>query len=230
MNMKAWALASVAGCAVAASMAASAGEAGRSQVYTYKVVLDADGRLVAAQPVRGGEDAASRLVAAELQHWAFQPVTHAGVPEAASTYVRVVAVPDADGGSPRILRATTGPAPDRLSQPAFPAAAQREGRQGVVVLQLAIDAAGKVSTAQVHDTEGDVNRAMAAAALAAARDWTFHPEQVDGAPVGGDMLVPVCFLASPDGDCGWTGPNAQAYDRDTVLALEPRVRLAASGR
>lgn len=230
MGMKAWMLASVAGCALAASMGANAGKAGQPQVYTYKIDLDADGKLVAAQPLRGGDDATSRLVAEELRHWAFQPVTHAGAPEAASTYVRVVAMSGAEGAAPKILQATTGPAPDRLTQPAFPAAAQREGRQGVVVLQLAINAAGKVSSAQVHDTEGDVNRAMAAAALAAARDWTFHPEQVSGAPVAGNMLVPVCFLASAQGDCGWIGPNAQAYDRDTVLALEPRVELARSSR
>lgn len=219
----------VAGCFGIAACAAHAGEPDQPRVYTYRVDVDAHGRLVAAVPMHDEGDQTSRGLVRQLHGWAFESGA-AGAASAASTYVRITAVP-ASADAPRILHASTGPAPDRLSRPQFPAAAMREGRQGVVVLRLSIDASGQVAAAEVHDTEGDVNRAMAEAALATARGWTFHPERVDGVPVAGRMLMPVCFVAaSAEGDCGWTGPGARTYDRDAVIALDPRVRLASASR
>lgn len=230
MKMRGWMVGMAAGCIGIAGGLAQAGEREQARVYTYRVDVDAHGKLAAAVPLHDEGDDTSRGLVHQLRGWVFESEA-AGAASAASTYVRVTAMPASGAAAPRILHASTGPAPDRLSRPEFPAAAMREGRQGVVVLRLSIDASGRVATVEVHDTEGDVNRAMAEAALATARGWTFHPERVDGVPVAGRMLMPVCFVAaSAEGDCGWTGPGARAYDRDAVVALEPRVRLASPAR
>lgn len=197
------------------------------RIYTYEVELDASGALLSATPLRNADDATTRQLQAELRNWTFRPAQQDGHSARTSTWVRMTAIPASDGGPARVLSATAGPVPDRLRNPEFPEAAQVRGQQGVVVLKLAIDAQGRVQSVDVHDTVGRIDRAMANAAIAAARGWTFRPERVDGAPLASLLLMPVCFVASADSEaCAWKGPQAQTFDRDTVLALDPVVRLA----
>lgn len=216
----------MAGVCAAAAFAAAAGQP-RSQVYTFEVELDAGGALVAATPSRDAGDATVQQLQKELRNWVFRPAQQYGRAVPTSTWVRVTALA-AQGGEPvKVLSATAGPAPERLRKPAFPVAAQLNGRQGVVVLQLDMDAQGQVRSVEVHDTVGEVSRAMAEAAVASARGWTFRPERVNGIPLAGRLLMPVCFVASADSKaCAWTGPGSQAFGRDSVVALDPAVKLA----
>ncbi len=214
------------GMSALATLAAAAGQPQQAKVYTFQVELDERGALVSATPVRDAPDATTRQLQAELRDWVFRPAQRDGTPMRTSTWVRVTAIPREGAGAARVLSATAGPAPESLRKPAFPVAAQVRGQQGVIVLQLDMDAQGRVRAVDVHDTVGDVNLAMAKAAIAAARDWTFRPERVDGEPRAGRLLMPVCFVASANKQaCAWTGPDAQAFGRDTVLALDPAVRL-----
>lgn len=214
------------GMSAVATLAAAAGQPQQAKVYTFQVELDARGALVSATPVRDADDGTTRQLQAELRDWVFRPAQRDGAPVRTSTWVRVTAIPVDGAKSARVLSATAGPAPESLRKPAFPVAAQVRGQQGVIVLQLDMDAQGRVRDVDVHDTVGDVNLAMAKAAIAAARDWTFRPEQVDGKPLAGRLLMPVCFVSSANKQaCAWTGPDAQAFGRDTVLALDPAVRL-----
>lgn len=216
------------GCMASLSLSAEAAAPEQPRVYTLRVDLDASGAITAAAPLHDGGDRTARLVGEQLRGWTFQAARAEDRPAGVSTYVRVQAFPSADGAAPRIVSAMAGPAPDRLLKPTYPADAQRRGLQGVVVLQLDTDAQGRVTAATVHDTEGDVSRAMAEAALASARNWTFHPEQVGGAPLASRILMPVCFIATPAaGACDWTGPGDKSYDQDTVLVLDPAVRVSA---
>ena len=206
--------------AVFASSAAVASPAQR--VYTYAITLDGAGRLQDVSPHGPVADATARAIADEVRGWVFARDGAAGGLGASTSYLRVVV--DGDGG---VVSATTGPAPERLGMPAYPVRDQLASRHGTVVLRLSIAADGSVGAAEVHDVHGSVSRPMAAAAMRAARDWTFSPETVAGQPVAATMLWPVCYLGpqADAGDCVWTGPDAQRYSSQTVLAIAPAVRL-----
>ena len=213
------------GC-VAVSMTAAAAEPQQARVYTFNVELDASGATVSATPTRDGSEAVTRQIQQELRGWVFRPAQQDGEPARTSTWLRVTAIPGEDGAAARILSATVGPAPQTLSNPVFPKAAQLRGHEGVVVLALDMDAQGRVQDVVVYDTVGEVNRAMANAAIAVARGWTFHPEQVEGASQAAKLLMPVCFVATEAVDaCSWTGPEDQSFGRHTVLTLNSAARL-----
>ncbi len=207
-------------------MNAFAGQDSTSRVYTFQVELDPQGTLVSAALVRDAPDATTRQLQDELQNWVFNAAQRDGRPVPTKTWVRVTAVPATQGSIAQVLSATAGPAPEMLRKPVFPVAAQRRGDTGVVVLQLDMDDQGRVQAVDVHTKVGDVSRRMAESAIAAARNWTFRPEQVDGVPQAGRLLMPVCFVAEAATDtCQWIGPDAQAMGRDSLLALDPAVRL-----
>ena len=98
------------------------------------------------------------------------------------------------------------------------------------MLEVAVGTDGAVSAARVHDTVGSIDRAMAESALAAARSWTFRQEVVDGVAQQGKLLMPVCFTVNASSACNWTGPNDQAFGRDSMVALSPAARLASPAR
>jgi TonB family protein len=187
---------------------------------------DASGATVSATPTRDGSEAVTRQIQQELRGWVFRPAQQDGEPARTSTWLRVTAIPGEDGAAARILSAMVGPAPQTLSNPVFPKAAQLRGQGGVVVLALDMDAQGRVQDVVVYDSVGEVSRAMANAAITAARAWTFRPELVEGAPQAAKLLMPVCFVATEAGDaCSWTGPEDQSFGRYTVLTLNSAARL-----
>lgn len=212
-------------CAVGAVATPMAAHAEATRVHTFEVGLDARGAVQSVRPVRGEADGDAQRIAGELRDWVFRTARIDGVPQPTTTWVRVVAARAADG-LPRVVSATAGPAPDHLVLPAYPAFAQLGGKHGVVVLELQMDAGGQVTAGRVRDTVGPVSRAMATAAVQAAREWTFRPERVAGVAQAATLLMPVCF--TPSGgtqDCAWSGPDAAVHGRDTVLALNPVARL-----
>jgi TonB family protein len=207
---------------------ASAADRAGARVHTFEVALDAQGAVQWVRDARGGEDTDAQRIAGQLRDWVFKTATAGGIPQPTTTWVRVVTEESADGSAPRLLSATAGPAPERLVQPAYPAFAQLGGKHGVVVLELRMDADGRVRETRVRDTVGPVSRAMANSALQASREWTFRPERVAGVAQAATLLMPVCFTPGGGGqECGWSGPDAQRYGRDTVLALDPVARLTS---
>lgn len=207
---------------------ASAADRAGARVHTFEVALDAQGAVRSVRDARGGEDTDALRIAGQLRDWVFKTATAGGIPQPTTTWVRVVTDASAEGSVPRLLSATAGPAPERLVQPAYPAFAQLGGKHGVVVLELRMDADGRVRETRVRDTVGPVSRAMANSALQASREWTFRPERVAGVAQAATLLMPVCFTPGGGGqECGWSGPDAQRYGRDTVLALDPVARLSS---
>jgi protein TonB len=71
--------------------------------------------------------------------------------------------------------------PLRRPAPRFPSAARREGRTGVVVVQLRVDEQGVV--VDVRIVQSDPPGVFDAAAVESVRGWTFAPATSDGEPV-----------------------------------------------
>ena len=64
--------------------------------------------------------------------------------------------------------------------PTYPDADRRAGTDGLVLLEVVIDEQGKVANNKVLDAPSP---ALGAAAVAAVRQWTFEPTEIDGAHV-----------------------------------------------
>ena len=89
------------------------------------------------------------------------------------------------------------PAPKRTRfvSPVFPLEAQAAGQRGIVILELVIDATGKVLIADVLRSVPPFDEA----ALTAARQWEYEVTKVDGKPVPVRLTVPITFaLKLPD--------------------------------
>ena len=109
-----------------------------------------------------------------------------------------VSAPPASRDTPARERQRAAPAlPDRdalpLSQPApaYPAAAQRAGEQGTVLLQVEVGADGRPDDVSLARRSG--SRDLDRAALEAVRGWTFEPATRNGEPVASTVQVPVEF-------------------------------------
>jgi TonB family protein len=79
-------------------------------------------------------------------------------------------------------------------QPTYPPEALAQGIRGIVIVDVVVDAQGKVeSTSIVRSVPG-----LDEAAIAAARQWEYVPTKVDGKPVRVRITVPITFsLALP---------------------------------
>lgn len=77
--------------------------------------------------------------------------------------------------------------------PHYPKAAIKKGEQGNVVLDVTVDATGKVTGVQIDQRGTDASTALQLAALQAAGNWKFNPGRKNGKPVGGVIQVPVNF-------------------------------------
>lgn len=85
----------------------------------------------------------------------------------------------------RDARALNQPAPE------YPAAAQRSGQEGTVIVRVDVDANG--SPVDVEIAQSSRSRDLDRAALRAVRGWTFEPAIRDGQPVASSVQVPVDF-------------------------------------
>lgn len=91
--------------------------------------------------------------------------------------------------------------------PAYPAQAIAQGQQGTVILDVTVDATGRVTGVQVDQHGTDAPAALQTAAIAAARQWKFNPGHKDGKAIGGVLQVPVNFsLNNETADAGHSKP------------------------
>lgn len=90
-----------------------------------------------------------------------------------------------------------------LHPPRYPADALKEGKTGVTVLVVEIDAQGGVTGVKIDRSSGDA-RLDAAAQEAAAR-WRFMPAMKQGKPVASKVRVPVEFAMDEPGDAAAAG-------------------------
>lgn len=78
-----------------------------------------------------------------------------------------------------------------LHPPRYPADALKEGKTGVTVLVVDIDARGGVIATKVERSSGDAR--LDTAAQEAAAKWLFKPAMKKGQPVASKVRVPVEF-------------------------------------
>jgi protein TonB len=83
------------------------------------------------------------------------------------------------------------PAPKRVKTvpPVYPPEAQAQGLRGIVILELVVDAQGRVASAEVVRSVPPFDEA----ALAAVRKWEYEPTTLDGKAVRVRMTVPISF-------------------------------------
>lgn len=94
---------------------------------------------------------------------------------------------------PPVQSAGTARSPSVLSQvePRYPAAARRDRIQGIVRIEVQLDAAGRILALHVRKSIPLLD----AAALAALRQWRFAPARDEhGAPIAAIVVVPVRFV------------------------------------
>lgn len=102
-------------------------------------------------------------------------------------------------------RGASAPAPPSVdityknrNPPRYPAEAIKKGEQGMVLLDITVDATGKVTSAQIDQHGTDAPAELQIAALQAAKNWKFHSGRRNGNAVGGVIQVPVNFSLNND--------------------------------
>lgn len=83
--------------------------------------------------------------------------------------------------------------PDHMVRPQYPSEALEAGREGSVVLRVAVDGTGKMTELTVVKGEP----VFAKASIAAVRKWRFHPVLVEARSVETIYKVEVIFVQGP---------------------------------
>ena len=112
----------------------------------------------------------------------------------------------------------TPPTKIKNVEPVYPESAQREGIQGVVVIEATVGVDGKVREAKVMQSIPRLD----AAALAAVRQWEYEPAKVDGVARTVIMTVRVAFALGQRGS-----PPPANTQSPTPPTAETRTPLSA---
>jgi TonB family protein len=178
------------------------------------------------------------LLKQRLETWQFVPATREGVAVASRTcvYVRLEGTDDGKGGlGMRILSASTGPGAGDRQTPHYPPAAMREGIEGLVVLVVEYDKAGRVTSVKAEQSntirKGKLQKQGATefkgAAIGAAWLWTFQNEIVAGEPKSGSIRIPVQFCMSSDCE-NVRLKLPEMPDPGQFAAIDPAVKLRSA--
>lgn len=99
----------------------------------------------------------------------------------------------AQGGPIRVGGNIRAPRKVRDVKPAYPPEAEQAGIQGIVIIEILIDAEGRVAEAKVLRSIP----ALDGAALDAVKQWLYEPTLLNGQPVSIIMSVTVAFTLTP---------------------------------
>lgn len=168
-----------------------------------RITLDATGKLTSLEwmGTRPNDRVVTKPLEAAVRGWEFEPGTVDGVPAITETglMLRVALSRTDEGGlSLRIDDARTGALGLQPTAPVYPGDQLRRRVQAHVMLEVKTDPAGKVESATVIDYLGSVQghytrKDFEAAALQAAKSWTYLTEQVAGKGVASSLRVPIGF-------------------------------------
>lgn len=130
---------------------------------------------------RPGTSGSAGVVAEAVSRWTFEPARDESGPVeghvlVAACYRPAVLMAGPESQAPGMSASPDVPSPTTTVPPAYPPRALGDG---VVIVELAIDASGAVKDARVVRSAGGFD----GAALDAARQWRFRPAQRAGAPV-----------------------------------------------
>lgn len=94
--------------------------------------------------------------------------------------------------APLIAGSEGVPVPKRtkMVKPEYPAEAQARGLRGIVILDLTIDAEGKVTAVELIRSIPGLDEA----AVAAVKKWEYEPVKIGGKAVAVKLTVPITFL------------------------------------
>ena len=132
-----------------------------------------------------------------------EPVSPASKQEGIPSPVQPVAKPQGDGSSKEVgndvTTAKAGPVittqahPSYLDNPApvYPDAAKRRGQEGVVLVEVGVDASGRATRVELKKSSGV--GLLDAAAVKAVKTWKFKPALMGSVPVASVVVVPVRF-------------------------------------
>jgi len=81
-------------------------------------------------------------------------------------------------------------------EPPYPVVARRRRQQGVVLLSVRVDVAGRPETVAIQSSSGFA--ALDEAAVAAVKNWEFEPGRLAGEPVPSQVEVPIRFELDRD--------------------------------
>lgn len=84
--------------------------------------------------------------------------------------------------------------------PHYPEDAIKKGEQGSVILDVTVDATGRVVDVRIDQNGTNAPASLQLASIEAAQNWKFNPGRKDGKPIGGVLRIPVNFaLRAPAG-------------------------------
>jgi len=209
---------------------------------SWRVSIDAQGHVTQLQAKADKRTERMALVrdAVEkrIRAWQFTPGAVDGVPQATETTLAVTTTllpRSGDDYEIRIDEARTGAEIAKVQVPRYPQDAVRNGTSGLVVLRVAFDADGKVTSAVPDKDETKAAAALVKASLDAVKTWTFQPERVAGHGVAGTTELPMCFQVVPlvgmrvpeVPRCEWKPKGYRgALAQGEALALDPVAKLA----
>lgn len=168
-----------------------------------RITLDAAGKLGSIEWFDIKPSVITAALEGEVRKWEFVPAMVEGVavPTQTGLLLQVNVSRLSNGLALSIGTARTGAISDRQSPPRYPPSQAKKGAEGQVVMDIRTDEAGKptsIVTTDFQSTSKSVSTRedFEAAALAAAKTWTFHTEQVGGKNQSAYMRVPVSFCMS----------------------------------
>jgi len=147
-------------------------------------VIDTKGYVADAKALAASQPALGELARQTVLNWKFTPIVKNGVAVSA----KAVQPFRFGQGSVAIARIDRLPEVKSSVSPELPASLQ--GASGFAHVIFDIDAQGQVTAVEVKEAS---HEEFKAAALAAARQWTFRPALRAGEPVGARVAIPFVF-------------------------------------
>jgi TonB family protein len=171
---------------------------GEQGLVLLDVTVDADGQVSGVTVDSRGTTAPAKLQEAAIdaaKRWRYAPGHEDG--KAVGGVVKIPVKFSLMGEGPATGASASSPSVDitykNRNPPRYPVEAIKKGQQGTVVLDVTVDATGKVTGVQVDQKGTDAPVELQTVAIAAARHWKFNPGRNNGKALGGMIQVPVNF-------------------------------------
>lgn len=191
-------------CLAFCLMAGSAiGKESETHWLRARITLDATGKLGTIEWFDIKPNVITAALENEVRKWEFVPamVDGVAVPTQTGLLLQVNVSHLSKGLALSIGTAHTGAISDRQPPPRYPRDQAIKGVEAHVIVDITTDEAGVTTSAVVTDFQATSKAKSAredfeAAALSAARTWTFHAESVAGKGQNASMRVPISFCMS----------------------------------
>jgi hypothetical protein len=212
-----------------------------SYLYTVKVDVDTDGRLVNIKPTRAIEEPYAGLLKQTLAKWRFYPARVDGKPAVTTTWLKLeLKAAKQSNGDVQIHLAYLGNGPDYQLTPKYPPDMIGQGLGAKIFLHATIGVDGKfseVSVTQALVTNGRHADEFVRSSIDAAQAATAEPIVVAGKPVISHVSLPIVYRLSerggnlqPAGDSAKyvSAPSKEVVkvqsEDDALLALDSPIR------